>query len=213
MRGIGVARASTTIPGFGNASHWAYLSGDGLRLELGDHALTLRRDACGNARPRVTITAPADGSSPVFGRFVNLAGQVEDEDAQIPRDRMLFTSDRDGAIAGNALACPAGRAGAPSSRRHPERRGGFLGRGEHLLPGDAPGHRQRRADLREEHRDPRARRPDPLIRADDGPAADLVGVMLGRSRAAAGRRSRSHAEIGDRGHADRGPGDVYNRAP
>ncbi|MEZ5332189.1 MAG: hypothetical protein R2991_09100 [Thermoanaerobaculia bacterium] len=97
----GEARFTAVAPGLGNQTGGAVLSGNGMELTAAvqGRSLTLRKDACGNHPPQVTLTAPF-GPSFDFGASVMLASQVTDEDTDFPNERVVFTSNRQGVLGG-----------------------------------------------------------------------------------------------------------------
>jgi hypothetical protein len=101
----GRARIAVTAPGLGDKLGRATLSGDGLQLtaSVQSRSVVLRKDACGNRPPAVTLTAPFGPTFP-FGQSIMLAGQIDDEDTDFPPERLVYTSDRQGFIAGTRMA-------------------------------------------------------------------------------------------------------------
>jgi hypothetical protein len=77
------------------------LSEDGLALttSVRNQTITLRKDACGNNPPQVTLSA-VSGPNFNFGQSVMLAAQITDEDTEIPANRVGFSSDRQGVLPG-----------------------------------------------------------------------------------------------------------------
>lgn len=98
----GSARFTARAPGLGEQSGAATLSGDGLEMvaTVQGRTLVLRKDACGNAAPLVTLNAPFGPTFP-FGKTVMLSADIVDEDTpDFPPERIVFTSDRQGLISG-----------------------------------------------------------------------------------------------------------------
>jgi hypothetical protein len=109
VRGIhikgSVARFAASAPGLGERKGDATLSPDGLQLEafVEGRRLKLRKDACGNRAPVVTLSVPFGPTFP-FGQSVMLGGQIDDEDTYFPVERLVFTSDRQGLLTGTRTA-------------------------------------------------------------------------------------------------------------
>jgi hypothetical protein len=103
--GRGTMRFVGTVPGLGHQLGDATLSEDGLALTATaqNRTLTLRKDACGNDAPQVTLVAPFGPTFP-FGQSIMFSGQITDEDTSFPLDRIVFTSDRQGVIPGTRIA-------------------------------------------------------------------------------------------------------------
>ena len=101
----GKARIAATAPGLGDQLGQATLSSDGLQLtaSVQSRNVVLRKDACGNQAPLVTLDAPFGPTFP-FGQSVMLAGHIQDEDTDFPVERLVFTSDRQGLLAGTRMA-------------------------------------------------------------------------------------------------------------
>jgi hypothetical protein len=101
----GRMRFAGAIPGLGLEFGDATLSEDGLELTAitRNRALALRKDACGNNAPQVTLVAPFGPTFP-FGQSVMLSGTISDEDTVFPLERIVFTSNRQGAIPGTRIA-------------------------------------------------------------------------------------------------------------
>jgi hypothetical protein len=97
----GSARFTARAPGLGEQSGNATLSGDGLEMiaTVQGRTLVLRKDACGNAGPIVTLSAPFGPTFP-HGQSAMLVAHVEDEDTDFPNERVVFTSDRQGLLWG-----------------------------------------------------------------------------------------------------------------
>lgn len=94
-----------TVPGLGHQLGEATLSEDGLALTATaqNRTLILRKDACGNNAPQVTLVAPFGPTFP-FGQSIMLSGTINDEDTSFPLERIVFTSDRQGLIPGTRIA-------------------------------------------------------------------------------------------------------------
>ncbi len=101
----GRARIAATIPGMDTQHTVATLSSDGLQLtaSIQNRSLALRKDACGNRAPVVSISAPFGPTFP-FGQSIMLVGHIEDEDTTFPVERQVFTSNRQGLIPGTRMA-------------------------------------------------------------------------------------------------------------
>lgn len=101
----GRMRFAGAVPGLGHQLGEATLSEDGLALTATaqNRTLTLRKDACGNSAPQVTLVAPFGPTFP-FGQSVMLGGQISDEDTDFPEERLVFTSNRQGLIHGSRMA-------------------------------------------------------------------------------------------------------------
>ena len=68
-------------------------------VSVQSRSFALRKDACGNGAPQVTLTTPFGPTFP-FGKSVKLVGNIADEDTAFPERRMVFTSDRQGLLLG-----------------------------------------------------------------------------------------------------------------
>ncbi len=105
VTGLGRARLAGTIPALGDGNMrqqgTATLSSDGIKLRASvqNRTVFLRKDACGNAAPVVTLTAPS-GPTFNFGQPVFLDGRVIDEDLGFPLERMVFQSNRQSPMPG-----------------------------------------------------------------------------------------------------------------
>jgi hypothetical protein len=111
VRAPGVVRGFAAAPMAGKGFGWAFLSDDGLalRVEALGQSVTLRKDACGNAAPTITLTSLAGGTLD-FGRQAGFRAQITDEDPSFPPERVTFSSSRDGPLEGSLLF-PAGLPG------------------------------------------------------------------------------------------------------
>ena len=101
----GRARIAATIPGMETQVTVATLSSDGLELtaSIQNRSLALRKDACGNRAPVVSLSAPFGPTFP-FGQSIMLVGHIDDEDTSFPVERQVFTSNRQGLIPGTRMA-------------------------------------------------------------------------------------------------------------
>lgn len=95
----GRLRGTAIEPGRDPAIATAILSGDGNTVTA--HALgrtvVLRKDQCGNSAPSVRIISPATGTDFGWGEHFTFLGSATDpEDASFPRERLVWTSSRDG---------------------------------------------------------------------------------------------------------------------
>jgi hypothetical protein len=101
----GRMRFAGAVAGLGQQLGEATLSDDGLALTITaqNRSLTLRKDACGNDPPQVTLAVPFGPTFP-FGQSIMLAGQIQDEDTQFPVERLVFSSDRQGVLSGTRVA-------------------------------------------------------------------------------------------------------------
>ena len=99
VTGLGRARFAASVPGLGDQTGEATLSSNGLELRATaqGRTLILRKDACGNDGPGVTLTAPTGPVFP-FGSPVFLRAHIVDEDTSFPLERMVLRSDRQGAF-------------------------------------------------------------------------------------------------------------------
>lgn len=98
----GQARFAAVAPGLGTQQGDATLSAGGLELVAVAQGRTieLRKDACGNNAPVVTVQAPFGPTFP-FGQTVMLSAEIVDEDTpDFPPERIVFTSNRQGLIHG-----------------------------------------------------------------------------------------------------------------
>jgi hypothetical protein len=104
------ANVSARVPGTGSGRGAVLLSADGVEATvaaLGER-ITVRKDACGNRVPVVSLTAES-GSGVFQGNRACFRGRVtSDEDPAFPASRLVFLSDRDGGLAG---ATPLGARG------------------------------------------------------------------------------------------------------
>jgi hypothetical protein len=105
IRERGWARVAAAVPGLGRQMGDATLSNDGLRLtaSVQGRSVVLRKDACNNRAPSVTLAAPFGPNFP-FGQSIMLTGQIQDEDTTFPVERQVFTSNRQGLIPGTRTA-------------------------------------------------------------------------------------------------------------
>ncbi|MHC5066878.1 MAG: Ig-like domain-containing protein [Planctomycetota bacterium] len=101
----GLVRGYLTVPGQHSGFADLHLSSDALSLRgsLQNEQLTLRKDACGNRPPSVTLISPQEGQSFPSGTTITLIGEVSDEDISIPLERMFFSSHRDGPVGGSFI--------------------------------------------------------------------------------------------------------------
>ncbi len=105
VRARGLAESSASVAGIGQSFGKSWLSGDGLELALlaRGRVLRLRKDACGNVPPQVTVSSQ-DGASLDWGESHCFRGKVtSDEDPSFPRERMVLASNRDGPLQGFAV--------------------------------------------------------------------------------------------------------------
>jgi hypothetical protein len=103
VSGYGIARGSVAGNYFDPNMGIVRLSPDGLALTINSRGktLTIRKDACGNNPPGVSITSPADGATLTYGDSQPFSGEVTtDEDVSFPPKRMSLTSNRDGILEG-----------------------------------------------------------------------------------------------------------------
>jgi hypothetical protein len=101
-RARGVVSSNYFDPNTGSLT----LSSDGLALTINARGKTivLRKDACGNIPPQVSINLPHDGDVIPFGVMQEFSASVNDaEDATFPTERLRFVSDRDGLIGNGRL--------------------------------------------------------------------------------------------------------------
>ena len=105
VTGLGRARLAGTIPALGDGNMrqqgTATLSSDGLELRASvqNRTVVLRKDACGNEAPAVTLAVPS-GPAFAFGQPVFFDGRVIDEDTSFPLERMVFRSSRQSPMPG-----------------------------------------------------------------------------------------------------------------
>jgi len=99
----GLVRGFMTVPGQRSGFGDLHLSSDAMTLSgsYQNEQIALRKDACGNRPPSVTLLAPEEGQDFPAGSTLTLRGTVTDEDASIPLERMFFTSHRDGPLSGS----------------------------------------------------------------------------------------------------------------
>jgi len=90
---LGRASFAASVPGLGDQTGSAALSFDGLELRATaqGRTLVLRKDACGNEAPVVTLTVPFGPTFP-FGQHIFFDGRVVDEDTSFPPQRLLLRS-------------------------------------------------------------------------------------------------------------------------
>jgi hypothetical protein len=105
IRQRGRARVAAAVPGLGQQLGDAVLSADGLQLtaSVEGKSIVLRKDACNNNPPSVTLAAPFGPNFPI-GQSIMLTGQIQDEDTTFPVERLVFTSNRQGLIPGTRVA-------------------------------------------------------------------------------------------------------------
>jgi len=99
---VGKVRMAVVVPGLGRQSGEATLSADGLELStsVSNHPLSLRKDACGNHAPTVTLSA-VGGPTFTLGQSVMLSATISDaEDTDIPASRIVFASSVQGVLPG-----------------------------------------------------------------------------------------------------------------
>lgn len=96
------ARIVAAATGLGERSGLATLSPNGVQLTafLDGRSVTLRKDACGNNPPVVSVAA-AGGPLFPLGSSIQIVGQMSDEDTSFPEERLVFRSDRQGVLSGN----------------------------------------------------------------------------------------------------------------
>jgi hypothetical protein len=105
VTGLGRARLAGTIPALGEENMRqqgsATLSSDGieLRASVQNRTVVLRKDACGNDAPVVTLAVPS-GPAFAFGQPIFFDGRVVDEDTSFPLERMVFRSSRQSPMPG-----------------------------------------------------------------------------------------------------------------
>lgn len=107
----GLMRGSATVTGLKPYFGLAQLSDDGLRLNISAYNknVTLRKDACGNNPPTVSIATSAVGAALKYGRTEFFRGDITDaEDVSFPIGRKVFTSNRDGILTGSTINFPKG---------------------------------------------------------------------------------------------------------
>jgi hypothetical protein len=99
VAGLGRARFMASVPGLGMQTGDATLDSRGLELHATaqGRTLILRKDACGNNAPQVTLTT-VGGPEFRFGETVLLVAQIVDEDTTFPPGRIVFTSAHQGGI-------------------------------------------------------------------------------------------------------------------
>jgi hypothetical protein len=103
VSGYGIAKGSVAGNYFGPSLGTVRLSPDGLALTISARGKTLilRKDACGNNPPSVSITSPSNGATLTYGSSYFFSGEVTaDEDPSFPPERMIFRSNRDGILEG-----------------------------------------------------------------------------------------------------------------
>lgn len=97
----GRLRGSGLAPGFEPSTATATLSEDDNTVTLRgmDRVLVLRKDQCGNSAPSVRILSPETGTDFHWGQHITFSGRATDtEDAAFPRERLVWTSSRDGEV-------------------------------------------------------------------------------------------------------------------
>jgi hypothetical protein len=88
--------------GLGERRGLVTLSPNGVQLTafLDGRSVTLRKDACGNNPPVVSVAATGGPLFPL-GSSIQIVGQMSDEDTSFPEERLVFRSDRQGVLSGN----------------------------------------------------------------------------------------------------------------
>lgn len=101
VRALGKVDAVSVVHDLGEQRGELQLSSDGLALttSVRNRTVTLRKDACGNKPPQVTLAA-VSGPTFNFGQSVMLASQIQDEDTAFPVERVVFSSNRQGVLPG-----------------------------------------------------------------------------------------------------------------
>lgn len=110
----GVVDASGTIQssgrsmGYGEYSGPVQISSDGMEatIHIKNKEIPLRKDACGNRVPSVSITSPTEGMVLNYGEYFPFTARVADEDNTFPPARAFFESDKDGVLAGYTFENP-----------------------------------------------------------------------------------------------------------
>ena len=115
----GTARGSLVAPALGGGFGWARLSSDGETLTVRglDRHVRLSKANCENEPPTARIIAP-DAGDIRWGDPVSFRGDASDpEDGSIPSDRLVWASDKDGAL-GTGASLDRPRLGHLSPGRH-----------------------------------------------------------------------------------------------
>lgn len=96
------ARLVAAATGLGERRGLVTLSpnGVGLTAYLDGRSITLRKDACGNNPPTVSVAATGGPQFPM-GSSIQIVGHVSDEDTSFPEERLVFRSDRQGVLTGH----------------------------------------------------------------------------------------------------------------
>lgn len=105
----GVLSGHGTAWGYGKYRGKVELSSDGLELSIKvkGETIRLRKDACGNNPPGVTIIKPDDGRILTFGKYFPFTAIINDEDETFPPERTVFKSNRDGVLVGPTFVGPS----------------------------------------------------------------------------------------------------------
>lgn len=100
----GELEGSVLTPGREPTTGSATLSADGLELELVglDRTVEVSKDRCGNSAPTTEIETPVETSIP-YGHYGMLLARYGDEedDASIPDERLVWTSDQEEGVVDN----------------------------------------------------------------------------------------------------------------
>jgi hypothetical protein len=96
------ARVVAFSPGLDERRGIATLSPSGVLMTafLDGRSVVLRKDACGNTAPTVSVTATGGPTFP-FSSSIQLVGHITDEDTSFPEERLVFRSDRQGVLFGH----------------------------------------------------------------------------------------------------------------
>ncbi len=97
----GRLKGSGRAHGFEPSTARATLSEDGntMTLRAMDRRVVLSKERCGNSAPSVRILSPETGTDFRWGGHITFSGSATDtEDAAFPRERLVWTSSRDGQI-------------------------------------------------------------------------------------------------------------------
>lgn len=109
VTGVGVVKGVVASNRFNAQSGLAELANDGVTITVSSagQSINLSKKRCGNAAPAVSITAPPDSAVLPFRTAILLRGEVKDaEDSVFPKERLLFSSNRDGPLSGVLNAQP-----------------------------------------------------------------------------------------------------------
>src|SRR3990172_11858314 len=101
VTGRGNLQAAGIAPTVDPVSARASLSEDGnvLVVRAMDHSITIRKDACGNTSPFVSIQSPTHGPVYLWGQAITFRAYARDrEDSTLASSRLVWSSSLDGRL-------------------------------------------------------------------------------------------------------------------